>query len=281
MVGNKKSYVYCLISKNLKKMKNLKYLLIVAFIAVGFSANAQWLDYGSFSNTTDRIGIGQTADSSSYSLAVTGNSVYNGQLHINGKIKAKSTDGLFVFGFGGNMGANAEFYSSYHSTRPGQLRFVYGGSGFGDTRFMHYDGSTWTTNMIVNYDGNVGIGTETPSSKLEVAGEIACTNVVSSGALSCTNISANGKITTKEVEVTLDAFPDYVFDEEYHLSPLSDVEKFIKENKHLPGIPPANEVIANGLSLGEMNVKLMEKVEELTLYIIQMQKEIDELKSNE
>ncbi len=93
-------------------------------------------------------------------------------------------------------------------------------------------------------------------------------------------IYGNGKIYSTEVHVSLkSSFPDYVFNKEYDLMPLYKLEKYIAENKHLPNIPSAKEVKENGgINLGEMNIKLLEKVEELTLYVIELKKQIDELK---
>ena len=72
---------------------------------------------------------------------------------------------------------------------------------------------------------------------------------------------------------------DYVFSEEYKLKPLSEVAKFIKKNKHLPNIP-SKEIISNeGYSMHDMNVKFLEKIEELTLYVIQQDEQIKELKN--
>lgn len=71
---------------------------------------------------------------------------------------------------------------------------------------------------------------------------------------------------------------DYVFEKEYELKPLSEVEKFVKENKHLPEIPSAQEFKGNGYKVGEMDDMLLRKIEELTLYIIDLQKQIEELK---
>lgn len=71
---------------------------------------------------------------------------------------------------------------------------------------------------------------------------------------------------------------DYVFADNYQLKSLCELETFIKINKHLPNIPSAKEVAVNGIELGDMNAKLLAKVEELTLYLLQQQKEIDELK---
>jgi hypothetical protein len=61
--------------------------------------------------------------------------------------------------------------------------------------------------------------------------------------------------------------------------PLNEVETFVKENKHLPGIDSANELVKNGLDVAEMQAKQMGKIEELTLYVIQQNKEIEELKA--
>lgn len=92
-------------------------------------------------------------------------------------------------------------------------------------------------------------------------------------------VSVNGKIMCEEVRVQLDAdWPDYVFEKNYKLMPLSDLQKFINKNKHLPGILPAAQVKANGIELGDTNKRMMEKIEELTLYILELKKEIDTLK---
>jgi hypothetical protein len=90
----------------------------------------------------------------------------------------------------------------------------------------------------------------------------------------------SGKIYAREIEVTLDNYiiPDYVFAPDYKILPLNELEKFVKTNQHLPEVPSAEEMKANGTNLGEMNVKLLKKVEELTLYVIELKKEVDELK---
>ncbi|MBN1599401.1 MAG: hypothetical protein JW894_13995 [Bacteroidales bacterium] len=89
----------------------------------------------------------------------------------------------------------------------------------------------------------------------------------------------NGKVTCKEIEVKLDVWSDYVFRDSYELRTLNEVEKFISENNHLPEVPSEEEVITNGVNLGEMNALLLKKIEELTLYIIGQQKEIESLKA--
>ncbi len=108
--------------------------------------------------------------------------------------------------------------------------------------------------MINGTTNNVGIGTNNPTYKLSV----------------------NGNIRSKEVVVET-GWADYVFDEEYKLPLLSDVEKFIQQNKHLPNIPSAAEIEINGLHLGDTQKRMMEKIEELTLYMIEANKKIERL----
>ncbi len=88
----------------------------------------------------------------------------------------------------------------------------------------------------------------------------------------------NGTITAKEVVVTLDGWPDFVFAADYRLMPLPEVEAYIQTEGHLPDIPSATEVEANGVSLGQTQALLLQKVEELTLYMIEMDKENEALK---
>lgn len=124
-------------------------------------------------------------------------------------------------------------------------------SGFGGIKLF----TAGTPRFTITGIGNVGIGVTNPTYKLEV----------------------NGSIKTKEVNVTLAGWPDYVFRSGYNLRSLSEVENYIVNHGHLPNIPSEKEVLKNGLSLGEINVKLLEKIEELTLYLIHQNKTIEEL----
>ncbi|WP_108246744.1 tail fiber protein [Muricauda brasiliensis] len=104
--------------------------------------------------------------------------------------------------------------------------------------------------------GNVGIGTANPDAKLAVKGDIHA----------------------QEVKVDLSVpGPDYVFKEGYALKSLEEVENYIKLNGHLPNIPSAKDMEENGVQLGEMNMRLLEKIEELTLYILQLEKKTNRL----
>jgi hypothetical protein len=91
-------------------------------------------------------------------------------------------------------------------------------------------------------------------------------------------LAVSGNIRSKEVVVET-GWADFVFAKEYKLPPLFEVEKFIKANNHLPDVPSAMEIQTNGLKVGEMQTKAMQKIEELTLYIIEMKKEIEALKT--
>ncbi len=90
-------------------------------------------------------------------------------------------------------------------------------------------------------------------------------------------IHVNGTVKAKEVNITATGWPDYVFRPGYELMPLSELEAYIAENGHLPNIPTEADVAGNGVNLAEMNVKLLEKVEELTLYIIELEKRMEKI----
>lgn len=109
--------------------------------------------------------------------------------------------------------------------------------------------------LFIKSNGLIGIGTDTPDEKLAV----------------------NGTIHAKEVKVDLTGWPDYVFAKEYDLLSVEEVADFIKKNGHLPKMPSAATVEKDGVLLGDMNKKLLEKIEELTLYTIEQEKKIKAL----
>ena len=87
------------------------------------------------------------------------------------------------------------------------------------------------------------------------------------------NHAISGKFTAKEIEVKVDTGADFVFKPDYNLMPLTEVESFVKENQHLPDIPSEKEMKENGLNVNDMQIKLLQKIEELTLYVIELKKE--------
>jgi len=112
--------------------------------------------------------------------------------------------------------------------------------------------------LVMDYNGNVGIGTNyTGTHKLAVEGSIGA----------------------REIKVEASGWSDFVFQKDYDLKPIEEVETYINTNNHLPDIPTAKEVVQNGINLGEMDAKLLQKIEELTLYIIEQNKRIEELEN--
>ncbi len=129
--------------------------------------------------------------------------------------------------------------------------------------------------MRITSDGNVGIGVAAPQQKLHVAGGAKFDDQV---LIDAGGLYVNGEVKAKKFHASISPFPDFVFEPGYQLLPITEVESFITEKGHLPGFPNAAEVEKNGIELGEMNALLLQKIEELTLYIIAQQKEIGELR---
>jgi len=133
---------------------------------------------------------------------------------------------------------------------------TYNGTAMANSAYMQAEsqGVSYRNLLLDPLGGNVGIGTTSPTQKLSVAGTIqAYAVVVNTG------------------------WSDYVFDKDYRLAPLSEVEQHIKADKHLPGIPSAQEVAEHGVSVGDMESKLLAKLEEVTLHLIAQEKAIQAL----
>jgi hypothetical protein len=129
-------------------------------------------------------------------------------------------------------------------------------------------------------DIKIGIGIDDPLSKLH----IKLNGNTNTHALIVENgknekllqLNKDGLLQAREIKVDQARWPDYVFTKEYQLMTLEEVKAFIEENGHLPNVPPATEVEEEGLNLGENAKITMEKLEELTLYLIQMKEQLDE-----
>lgn len=138
----------------------------------------------------------------------------------------------------------------------------------GTLKLLRYIDGAARTHMFFTKDQKVGIMNATPTAALDVKGNIKASE-----------LSVAGTIYAKSVKVRVDAGADYVFDADYKLRDLSEVEAFFKENRHLPEIQSEKDMRANGVDMNEFQIKLLQKVEELTLYVIQQNKRIEELET--
>jgi hypothetical protein len=242
---------------------------LIAGNSTGAGTDVNW---GAPKLTISRTGVGIGSDDPQGNFEVRKSEVATGQVAEVAQFVIKGEnhfDGPNVFSEGRiNLGTKsygngilkraAIGFSTAGTWRGGMLNF-----------YTTPDDDSWTplVRMTINQAGNVGIGTATPDKPLTV----------------------KGTIHTNEVLVDMNApiqGPDYVFEKNYNLLPLSQLEAYIDQNKHLPEVPSAKEMEQNGLNLKEMNLLLLKKVEELTLHLIEQnakndsqQKEIDELKS--
>jgi hypothetical protein len=248
------------------------------------SANIYW-------NNTGGIGIGTTSPAAGYKLDVTGTKmrIRNVSAPSPAQIEADASGLLTVL-------------ESVH-TPSAQGRIGTRGS---------YNFSIFSNDLdrlTVKSDGNVGVGISNPTYKLHVNGSLNVSSLYVNGALVNTGnsswagsganvnfttgivsigttiaptgykLAVRGKVIAEEIDVKLQAnWPDYVFESDYTLMPLYSLQKYINHHKHLPGVPSAEVVKEKGISLGEMNATLLKKIEELTLYLLEIKQENDSLK---
>jgi hypothetical protein len=158
---------------------------------------------------------------------------------------------------------------------------LYGGVDDGNSLQVH-GASTFSDSMILKM---VPVGTSSDSVLVWNAMTHAIHKVPQSSiggtAMNGTidsSLAVNGTLTAKRLKLSQTGWPDYVFDTSYRLLPISRLERYIKDNNHLPGIPSAGEVEEKGVDVGDNQAVLLKKVEELTLYIIEQNKEITSLK---
>jgi hypothetical protein len=206
------------------------------------------------------VGIGTVSPSLKVEVANGGNP-YN--LYLSGlapSLYFGSASGTFPNGSGNPAAAFVAMSTGNgnYSQGQGDLNIATQSRASGNSSAINFlvpadDAGNYTLAAKITRSGNVGIGTTNPTQKLSV----------------------NGSVRAHEVIVDT-GWSDYVFDESYKLKALSDTEAFVKTEKHLPGIPSAKEVAEHGISVGEMQAKLLAKIEELTLHVIAQEKRINE-----
>jgi hypothetical protein len=165
---------------------------------------------------------------------------------------------------GGNVGIGTTSPGAKLQVGAGEVRFPPGAGGAGFTHFnWEGDGRNYIrgTTLIADNGGSVGIGTSTPSSRLHVnGGDIR----VSGGAFIDDGVTLNA--------------PDYVFEPSYSLMPLAELREFVSREKHLPNVPAAADIKKEGLNLGQFQMRLLEKIEELALYTLQQEEDVRSLR---
>jgi hypothetical protein len=247
-------------------MLRIRLIFIVQVIPLGLFA--QWTDTGSKIYTLDQVGIG-VSDPGSYQLRVDGTVLINDQVNFS-TISYTGTQSKTHLWFPVSTDGFGIITQQLQADRMDvifRLRDNITGDHFkiwfDDYRGETYDRYPFVVSgervFLVQNAGLVGIGTTSPSEKLEV----------------------NGTIRSKEVKVEASPWPDYVFSSDYNLMSLQELQDYINTNGHLPEVPDAATVEEGGIALGEMNAKLLKKIEELTLYTIEQQNTIEELQSSQ
>ena len=180
----------------------------------------------------------------------TGNAQPTERLELNGSFKGPGAESA-IYNFKNVIGRSSD-----------GILHLRAGKSTGPVFINYYESGPV---VLANGGGNVGIGVLGPTRKLEVGGDAI----------------VYGDIESEKVKVstTPGSFPDYVFKPEYKLRSLNELESFIQTNGHLPNVPKAEEVEANGQNLGEIQKKLLEKIEELTLYTIDEEKRLQSMMS--
>ena len=189
----------------------------------------------------------------------------------DGNLIIKNHDADLILSSNGKIGIGT-VSSSYKFNVDGSMRVTSGMSLTGNM--------TMTGNMQVTGGMQISSEINVNSNKIRLYsdGKAYFNNEVTiGGGFHC---SAAGALKVKSLRVTTTDWPDHVFGGDYRLRPLFEVESYVQEHHHLPDIPSAAEVEEQGIDVGEMNRLLLQKVEELTLYIIDLQKQLDELKMN-
>jgi hypothetical protein len=190
---------------------------------------------------------------------ITGGSSTMGGLHVHDDSRELST--LYVTPMTTGSEDSARVMLAEDSDATFGMYWLYDGGGNHMELWGKSSGTLYGPHMVVQRNnGNMAIG-----------GEDFATGYL---------LSVNGDVICEELRVELVAdWPDYVFREEYDLMTLPELDRFIKQNGHLPEVPPAEEIEDGGFEVGEMQKLMMKKIEELSLYVIQQQQEIEELKN--
>lgn len=204
------------------------------------------------------------------SLSVAGASTFNGSATFNSSFIGKGSSNSFYNGL--------IVYTTNTTDFSIRLKRVNNWAQIAAYGYTNYDPMEFLASKYNFKNGNVGIGVENPTAKLHVAGKILCSGEIEVADLNSNSINVNS-LNAKDIQMDMHGAADYVFEDNYDLKSLSEVESYVNEHKHLPGMPSAAEMDANGVSVSKMSNLLLEKVEELTLHMIKLEKENAALKA--
>lgn len=279
-------------------MKIIKTLIIFGLLFNFQASFAQW----DGNNTTSGIGAIGTGSNTLYKLRVYNNSNTTTPyaLRVDNYYAGSSTKyGIYSYLGSGGSGTRYGIYSYAQSVNDYSFYSGKGKIGFaGDfemintginNKFLFHTG--WQSGDYSLYITPVdGSGTKLfdrslylhrdgyLEKKMDNSSSVAL--AVSLSGTRNFQVMGSGKIYAREIEVKLGSFPDYVFEKDYKLMPIRELEQYIYSNNHLPNIPSAKEVEEKGLGLGELSLKQLEKIEELTLYILDLNKRIENLEND-
>jgi hypothetical protein len=218
-----------------------------------------------------RVGIG-TANPA-YSLDVIGSSKILGHLWAQASLSVGATENPFSKLNVVNTNKTAAIQvNTVGNIKPYQ-RLMYFEYDNTDTKILEVQNTTaGYTAFSLKSNGEMDIhnGT-TPIFHLGTDGRL----VIRNNTIETFRVESNGMVRARKVKVDSETWPDYVFEKNYKLLPLDELEIYLQQNKHLPAVPSEQQIKAEGIDLAEMNVKMMEKIEELTLYLIQQNKELE------
>lgn len=252
-INNQKTYRYTVWIKKTNSKTGTTYLGCAPGVTTlaGAVNNNPYFWYGNLPEL-DRwyLLVGYVHGSNDPSTVSSG-AIYDG---VTGKKVLSMTD----FKFTSSMTSTRHRSYLFYDTNVSDRQYFYG------PRLEEVNGNEPTISSLLDnpvgagdfyFSGKVGIKTQTPGDY---------------------DLAVNGKIRSQEIKVETSNWPDYVFEEDYKLRTLTETEKFIQKNGHLPEVPKASDVEANGISLGEMNKVLLKKIEELTLQVIQLNKTVQQ-----
>ncbi len=262
--------------------------------AIGESAKATGSYTYSFGKSTQATG--------NYSFALGNGSTASGAYgHTFGIASQAVGDYSFAIGrYSITNGANSYSLGEYVSTSATNAFTIGRGLTTGTPPFqtIYYLDNNTTNSLMVGFNsdtatlfvgpstgvgtfGKVGIATSSPIRTLDVNGMSHFADSMSIGTTKTNGsmLAVAGKISAEEIEISLTTtWPDFVFSTAYELNTLAQVEEYISKYSHLPNVPSSEEVAEKGINIAEMDAILLQKIEELTLYTIAQQKQIDEQK---